>query len=66
MHFKSYHCKRCNRCTGNFDHHCLYLNTCIGGKNYELFILIVMLFILFLINVIGQNIWIFVVARNSN
>ena len=28
---------RCNRCTLEFDHHCKYLNNCIGKKNYKLF-----------------------------
>jgi palmitoyltransferase len=31
---KSYHCMRCNRCTLNFDHHCKYLNNCVGSQNY--------------------------------
>ena len=30
----SYHCKRCGRCTEDFDHHCKFLNNCIGRKNY--------------------------------
>jgi palmitoyltransferase ZDHHC1/11 len=34
----SYHCKRCNRCTENFDHHCRFLNNCIGSRNYEPFL----------------------------
>lgn len=66
VHFKSYHCNRCNRCTENFDHHCLYLNSCIGGKNYELFISIVMIFLLFMLNLIGQNVWLFVAASSND
>lgn len=57
---KSYHCKRCNRCTYKFDHHCSYLNTCIGGKNYELFLRILLLFIFFLALIIAQSIWVFI------
>lgn len=29
------HCHRCNKCVDGFDHHCLWLNTCVGTYNYK-------------------------------
>lgn len=33
--YKAKHCRKCNKCVTNFDHHCVYLNNCIGSKNYK-------------------------------
>ncbi|CAF2791483.1 unnamed protein product [Rotaria sp. Silwood2] len=35
---KAKHCSSCNKCIYSFDHHCIWLNTCVGGKNYRLFL----------------------------
>ncbi|KAG2393659.1 hypothetical protein C9374_007190 [Naegleria lovaniensis] len=33
----SKHCKLCMKCVQGFDHHCRWLNMCIGEKNYKIF-----------------------------
>lgn len=37
----SKHCRDCGRCVLHFDHHCKWLNNCIGLKNYTWFVLLI-------------------------
>lgn len=43
----------------------MFLNNCIGSLNYEIFMALLLLYILFLLNNIAQAVWVFVVARND-
>lgn len=36
------HCKLCDVCIKDYDHHCLFLNRCIGRGNHRLFLLFVL------------------------
>jgi nitrogen fixation/metabolism regulation signal transduction histidine kinase len=48
-----------------FDHHCKYLNNCIGGKNYHSFFRMLVMVTAFCIVIIGSALWIFVFAQND-
>ena len=36
---RSKHCRLCGFCVPMIDHHCVWINACVGEKNYKLFLM---------------------------
>ncbi|XP_077897293.1 palmitoyltransferase ZDHHC19-like [Ictidomys tridecemlineatus] len=45
---RTFHCKRCNICVEEFDHHCRWVNNCVGHRNIRLYLLLLVSLCLYL------------------
>lgn len=62
-----FHCKKCRRCVEFFDHHCKWLNNCIGAKNYfEFYGLLITTFILLALCICLSSLSLAQIDKNDN
>ena len=47
------HCYQCDRCIDTFDHHCPWINNCVGRHNFCMFFFFVVTQLIYLCDMIG-------------
>lgn len=50
----SFHCVICGRCVEMFDHHCPFINNCIGSRNHKYFLVFLFTYVIFLITLTAE------------
>ncbi|XP_077652716.1 palmitoyltransferase ZDHHC19-like [Urocitellus parryii] len=45
---RTFHCESCDICVEEFDHHCSWVNNCVGHRNIRLYLLLLMSLCLYL------------------
>jgi hypothetical protein len=66
IYSQSKHCKICDKCVDRFDHHCVWLNNCIGKKNYKSFYILLIFVELSLIFNVFAYVYAFVLFINGD
>lgn len=60
----SRHCNRCNRCCDHMDHHCKWLNNCIGKLNYPHFIASSVFFMFYEVLILGFAVYLLITFKD--
>lgn len=66
-YIKCKHCNICNFCIINYDHHCFWINKCIGNNNKTLFVLYLIFLLIYLSLYVTMSIMSYIyLSKNTN
>ncbi len=57
---RTFHCQVCGKCVEKFDHHCVYINNCLGYRNHKYFFLFLLSMLLYIVISIATRVLDFV------
>lgn len=63
---RSHHCNVCKKCVERYDHHCPWLNSCIGTRNHGLFLVFSIFQTIYILAIVVQIIGFYVTFARPN